>query len=68
VAKHALVLVAIILMVIWTVRYGSRLRRQKGTVELGVRSLAGPTLGLGLVIGYIMMIILLLHEGVDHAL
>ena len=67
-AKHVFVLVAIILTVIWTVRYWSRSRGQNGTVEVTVRSLAGVTLCLGLVIGYIMMIILLLHEGVDHAL
>jgi hypothetical protein len=67
-AKLVLVLVAIILMVIWTVRYRSRLRRQNGTLEVAVRSLAGATLCLGLVIGYILIIILLLHEGVDHAL
>lgn len=62
-AKHALVLVGIVLMTIWTIRYRSSSRR-----NLAVHSLAGVTLCLGLVIGYIMMIILLLHEGVDHAL
>jgi len=67
-AKHALVIVGIVLMTIWTVRYWSRSRRQNGTVEVALRSLAGVTLCIGLVIGYIMMIILLLHEGVDHAL
>jgi hypothetical protein len=61
--KHVFVLMAIILMVIWTVRYRSSSRR-----NLSVHSLAGVTLCIGLVIGYIMMIILLLHEGVDHAL
>ena len=65
--KHNLVLTAMILMIIWTFRY-IRLRRKNGTVELPVRSLAGATFFIGLVIGYIMMIILLLHEGVDHAL
>ena len=67
-AKHALVIVGIALMTIWTVRYWSRSRRQNGTVDVEVRSLAGVNLGIGLVIGYIMMIVLLLHEGVDHAL
>jgi hypothetical protein len=67
-AKHVLVLVAIILMVIWTVRYRSRLRHQNGTVEVAARSVAGATFCIGLVIGYIMMIILFLHEGIDHAL
>jgi hypothetical protein len=67
-AKHVLVLAAIILMAIWTVRYRSGLRRKNGTADVAVRFLAGATLCIGLVIGYIMMIILLLHEGVDHAL
>jgi len=67
-AKHALVLVGIVLMTIWTVRYWRRSRGQNATVEVAFRSLAGVTLCTGLVIGYIMMIILLLHEGVDHAL
>jgi len=66
--KYVLVLAGIIPLVIWTIRYRSRLRRQSGTVEVTVRSLAAATLCVGLVIGYIMMIILLLHEGVDHAL
>lgn len=67
-AKYLFVLVAIILTIIWTVRYRSELRRKNGTVDVAVRSLAVPTLCIGLVIGYIMMIILLLHEAVDHAL
>jgi hypothetical protein len=62
-AKHALVLVGIVLMTIWTVRCRSNPR-----CNLAVRCLAGVTLCIGLVIGFIMMIILLLHEGVDHAL
>jgi hypothetical protein len=66
--KHALVLLAIILMVIWTVRYRSGLPRKIGTGDIAVRCLAGATLCIGLVIGYLMMIILLLHEAVDHAL
>ena len=68
VAKHALVIVGIALMTIWTVRCWRRSHGQNGTVEVAVRSLAGVTLCIGLVIGYIMMIILLLHEGIDHAL
>ncbi|MBI4525931.1 MAG: hypothetical protein HY695_19210 [Deltaproteobacteria bacterium] len=65
-AKHGLVLVAIALMTIWTVRYGKN--RRRNTPETPVQSLAGASLCIGLVIGYIMMIILFLHEGVDHAL
>lgn len=67
-AKHVLVLVTIILMTIWTVRYRSGLHRKNGTREVAVHSLAGATFCIALVIGYIMMITLLLHEGVDHAL
>ena len=66
--KHALVLLGLVLMTVWTVRYWSRLRRQDGTVAVTLRPLAGVTLCIGLVIGYIMIIILLLHEGDDHAL
>lgn len=67
-AKHVFLLVAIILMVIWTVRYRGRLRGKNETGEVAVRSLAAATTCIGLVIAYIMMIVLLLHEGVDHAL
>ena len=66
-AKHILVFTAMILMIVWTFRY-FRLRHNNRSVELAIRSLAGATFFIGLVIGYIMMIILLLHEGVDHAL
>ena len=64
-AKHILVLAILTLMIVWTFRY-FRLRRKNRSVEL--RSLAGANFFLGFVIGYIMIIILLLHEGVDHAL
>jgi len=65
-AKHGLVLVEIALLTIWTVGYSKN--RRQNTAEAPVRSLAGATFCIGLVIGYLMMIILLLHEGVDHAL
>ena len=66
-AKHMLVLAILAFMIIWTFRY-FRLRREARSEELPIRSLAGVIFFLGLVIGYIMMIILFLHEGVDHAL
>ena len=66
-AKHILVLAILTLMIIWTFRYFRR-RHKNRTVELPVRSLAGATFCIGLAIGYIMMIILFLHEGVDHSL
>jgi hypothetical protein len=65
--KHSLVLVSMVLMTVWTVRYW-RSRDQDGNVEVALRSLPGVTLCIGFVIGYIITIILLLHEGVDHAL
>src|SRR3989338_422421 len=52
------------LLIVWTVRY----LRNKGAKLISVRPLAAVSLFLGLSIGYIMMIVLLLHEGVDHAL
>lgn len=66
-AKHILVLVIVVLMIIWTFRH-LRLCRKNRPVELPIRSLAGTSFFLGLVIGYIMIIILFLHEAVDHAL
>lgn len=66
-AKHILILTVLAFMIIWTLRYFS-LRRKNRSVELPIRALAGATFFLGLVIGYIMMIVLFLHEGVDHAL
>lgn len=63
-AKHLLVVPAILLLVVWTIRY----LRGEGTKYLSVRALAGVSFLLGLAIAYIMMIVLLLHEGVDHAL
>jgi hypothetical protein len=66
-AKHILVLAIVVVMIIWTFRY-LRLCRKNKSGEVAVRCLAGATFCTGLVIGYIMMIILFLHEGVDHAL
>lgn len=63
-AKHLLVVTAILLLIVWTIRY----LRGEGTKYLSVRALAGVSFLLGLAIAYIMMIVLLLHEGVDHAL
>jgi putative copper export protein len=66
--KHLLVLLAAALMMAWTVRYWKNSRRKDESENVAVRSLAGVTLCIGLVIGYIMIIMLLLHEGIDHAL
>ena len=62
--KHLLVIVSLTLLIVWTFRYS----RNKGAKHLSVQPLAAVSLLLGLAIGYIMMIVLLLHEGVDHAL
>jgi hypothetical protein len=66
--KHLLVLLAASLMIAWTVRYWKNSRRKDESENVAVRSLAGVTLCIGLVIGYIMIIMLLLLEGIDHAL
>lgn len=63
-AKHLMVIATLTLLVIWTIRYLTT----EGTKHLSLRPLAAVSLLLGLAIGYIMMNILLLHEGVDHAL
>ena len=66
-AKHILVSAIAVLMIIWTVRYLRLWRKDRG-LQLSIRSLAGANFLIGLVIGYIMIILLFLHEGVDHAL
>lgn len=66
--KHVFLLVAIILMVIWIVRYRIRLRRESAAEDVTLRRLTGALFCIGLLIGYIMMIVLFLHEGIDHAL
>jgi hypothetical protein len=66
-AKHILVSAIAVLMIIWSIRYLRLLRKNK-PLELSVRSLAGVNFFIGLIIGYIMIILLFLHEGVDHAL
>lgn len=63
-AKHLVVIATLTLLTVWTIRY----LRTEGTKHLSVRALAAVSLLLGLAVGYIMIIILLLHEGVDHAL
>ena len=63
--KHGLVLTAISLMVIVTFRY---LRLRSRADPFNFQPFVAASLFLGLAIGYIMMIVLLLHEGVDHVL
>ena len=63
-AKHLMVGAALVLLIAWTIRY----LRVEGIRQLSIQPLAAVSLLLGLTMAYMMMIILLLHEGVDHAL
>ena len=45
-----------------------RFRREVGIGQFNLQLFVVVSLLLGLAIGYIMIIVLLLHEGVDHAL
>jgi hypothetical protein len=66
-AKHILVIVAVSLTMIVTIRY-LRLHKNVEAVRAEIRLLAVASFLLGLAIAYLMMIVLLLHEGIDHAL
>ncbi|HEY2987319.1 MAG TPA: hypothetical protein VGL11_06310 [Candidatus Binatia bacterium] len=66
-AKHTLVLVAVSLAMLVTFRLG-KLREDKPAARSAMNFLAVASLLLGLTIAYVMMIVLLLHEAVDHAL
>lgn len=63
-AKHLMVVGGLAFLIFWTIRC----LWNKGIKHLSLQPLAGVSLLLGLTIGYIMMIVLLLHEGVDHSL
>lgn len=65
--KHLLVVAVISLMVFATIRY-RRVSSTGETDQFSLRPFVVLNLLLGLAIGYIVIIILLLHEGVDHAL
>lgn len=66
-AKHVLVFVGLGVLGTATCCYLRALRR--GTPALArIKPYAALNVLVGLVIGYIMMVLLLLHEGVDHAL
>jgi hypothetical protein len=66
-AKHALVITVIGLTLALTYRYVTgRSKQEQGVFSLRPWLIAGAVLGLA--IAYIMVIVLLLHEGVDHAL
>ena len=63
-AKHLLIAFALVFLTVWTVRYW----KAGEMTQLTIRPLAAVNVLLALAVGYIMMIVLLLHEGVDHAL
>ena len=65
--KHALVLVAVILTGGATWAYW-RARRQGGSREISLRPFLVVSFLLGLAIAYAMIIVLLIHEGIDHVL
>ncbi len=65
--KHLLVILTFSLLMDMTVRY-RRVRNTGKTDQFNLQPFVFVYLFLGLVIGYLMIIMLLLHEGVDHAL
>ena len=66
-AKHFLVLIAVSLTMLVTIR-SFKLQEHSEAARSATKFLAATGVLLGLSIAYIMMIVLLLHEGVDHAL
>lgn len=65
--KHLLVIWTLSLMMGMSIRY-RRVRKEGKTHQFNLQPFVFVNLFLGLVIGYLMIIMLLLHEGVDHAL
>ena len=65
--KHFLVMAAISLITIATVQY-LKSRTTLGTNPFNLQPFAAMSLLLALATAYIMIIVLLLHEGIDHAL
>lgn len=65
--KHILVGAVISLVMMVTLRY-LRSHRKAGANSINIQPVVVLILFLGFAIGYIMVIVLLLHEGVDHAL
>jgi hypothetical protein len=65
--KHVLVFAALVLTGATTVRYW-RVARQQRSDDFSLRPFLVATFLLGLTIAYIMTIVLLIHEGVDHVL
>jgi hypothetical protein len=66
--KHGLVLGIVGITGLLTLRYRAAVRRSDGATDVPHRGLCAATLALGLAIAWIMLMLLLVHEGVDHAL
>jgi len=66
--KHALVLAVVGLMLVITYRYVNARRREEEQDIVSFRPCVLTAAALGLAIAYVMMMVLLIHEGVDHAL
>ncbi len=67
VAKHALVLAGLTVLATATFRF-LKSRRLGEAAPFPIKPYAALTVLIGFAVGYIMMALLLLHEGVDHAL
>ncbi|MGH8059355.1 MAG: hypothetical protein ACREOH_19315, partial [Candidatus Entotheonellia bacterium] len=66
--KHGLVLGVVGVTGWLTLRYRAAVRRSDGAKDVPHRWLCAAMLALGLAIAWIMLMLLLVHEGVDHAL
>jgi len=66
--KHGLVLGVVGITGLLTLRYRAAVHRSDGAKDVPHRWLCAAMLALGLAIAWIMLMLLLVHEGVDHAL
>jgi len=66
--KHGLVLGVVGVTGLLTLRYRVAVRRSEVAKDVPHRWLCAANLALGLAIAWIMLMLLLVHEGVDHAL
>ena len=66
--KHVLIIPIVGLMLVMTYRYVKGSRSKEAQDIVSFRPYVLTVAALGLAIAYIMMMVLLIHEGVDHAL